>query len=173
MNHLKSFIYFNSTTNNTANKLGCYARFKDPLWLPCLADGVVSGEVYWPCRDDVDCSLNGKCLSNGTCSCRPAWKGWRCQLLNILPAPTNGGYKGYATSSWGGTVLRNTVDDSFHMFLSYFPNYCGHTADTMNSHVAHAISTSSHEGPYKVIGQLAQEWSHEPFAVKFLFIYII
>ena len=101
-NQCESFIYFSNNSNDTSNKLACYARFGDPLWLPCIDNGVISGEVYWPCRNNIDCSLNGKCLSNGTCSCRAAWKGSRCQLMNFLPAPTDGGYKGYATSSWGG-----------------------------------------------------------------------
>eukprot|EP01084_Bolivina_argentea_P016157 30261_1 len=113
-NQCESFIYFSKTSTNIPNQYACYARFNDPLWLPCNDTGVISGEMYWPCRDDIDCSLNGKCLSNGTCSCRVAWKGARCQLLNFLPAPINGGFKGNATSSWGGAVLPHIIC-SFHI----------------------------------------------------------
>ena len=52
------------------------------------------------------------------------------------------------------------------MFLSYFPGGCGHMADTMNSHVHHAISTNGFKGPYKPHAKIADEWSHEPFATR-------
>ena len=53
------------------------------------------------------------------------------------------------------------------MFISYFPNNCGHIADTTNSHVEHVISSSSsYIGPYRKLSQIAPEWSHEPFITR-------
>ena len=50
-----------------------------------------------------------KC-SSGACQCRPAWKGKRCETLNLLPAHKGAGYRGvddgHNTSSWGGAVLQ-------------------------------------------------------------------
>ena len=80
-----------------------------PGFNPSYDEGAVSGVVNWPCRSDDDCSLNGKCIS-GTCQCRPAWKGDRCETLNLLPATKGAGYRGvddgHNTSSWGGAVLQ-------------------------------------------------------------------
>ena len=50
----------------------CFAVLS-PGFNPSYDETAVSGVVDWPCRDDADCSLNGKC-SAGVCACRPAWK---------------------------------------------------------------------------------------------------
>ena len=72
--------------------LGAFARqcfgIVAPRWSP-TPDGsqVTSGVLQWPCRNDEDCSLNGKCDSGtGKCSCRKAWGGRRCERLQLLPA---------------------------------------------------------------------------------------
>ena len=50
----------------------CFAVLS-PGFNPSYDQTAVSGVVDWPCRDDTDCSLNGKCVA-GACMCRPAWK---------------------------------------------------------------------------------------------------
>ena len=52
----------------------CYA-VTSPGFNPSYDEEATSGVVEWPCRDDDDCSLNGKCdVTAGVCACRPAWK---------------------------------------------------------------------------------------------------
>ena len=56
-----------------------------------------------PCEIDLDCELNGIC-ANGHCKCDAAWSGRHCEVLNLLPAPKQNGYRQENISSWGGTV---------------------------------------------------------------------
>lgn len=78
----------------------CFGRL-DPSWVPMQAVGssaADSGTVNWPCADDLDCSLNGKCM-HGACTCGKGWRGDRCETLNLAPvdpdvlgfSPTEGG----------------------------------------------------------------------------------
>ena len=96
----------------------CFAVFS-PGFNPSYNPAVTSGVVQWPCRSDDDCSLNGKCGQQGACKCRPAWKGLRCETLNLLPPTRGAGYRatdgGHNTSSWGGAVLKGT--DSKYQYV--------------------------------------------------------
>eukprot|EP01052_Picozoa_sp_SAG31_P042212 SAG31_NODE_6634_length_1943_cov_1.889913_1_plen_398_part_00 len=88
----------------------CFA-VTSPGFNPSYDTTAVSGIVDWPCRTADDCSLNGKCdVQSGECACRPAWKGRRCEQLNLLPPTRGAGYRGmddgHNTSSWGGAVLK-------------------------------------------------------------------
>ena len=88
----------------------CYGGIEEPLWSPVKMDNVDAGRIIWPCKSDMDCSLNGRCVQE-RCKCRTAWKGPRCDVLNLLPADRNSGYHymedGKNISSWGGGVLRD------------------------------------------------------------------
>jgi len=44
------------------------------------------------CKEDLDCSLNGKC-SSGTCVCDAAWKGPSCASFNLVPGNRSSGYR--------------------------------------------------------------------------------
>jgi hypothetical protein len=70
-------------TNSTAT--GEWFAVISPGFNPSYGTSATSGVVDWPCRSDEDCSLNGKCNA-GACACRPAWKGQRCEALNVHPA---------------------------------------------------------------------------------------
>ena len=99
-----------------------YARqcfgLTSPRWSPTPDDSeIVSGQVAWSCRDDEDCSLNGKCGSRtASRACRPQWGGDRCETLRLGPAARNSGYRAvdgnHNTSSWGGAVLRDDAGGS-------------------------------------------------------------
>lgn len=95
----------------------CYG-VTSPGFNPSYDPNAVSGVLSWPCRSDDDCSLNGQCSKEGACQCRPAWKGDRCELLNLLPPTRGAGYRGvddgHNTSSWGGAVLKGP-DGTYHM----------------------------------------------------------
>ena len=87
----------------------CFAILS-PGFNPSFDPSAVTGVLHWPCRNDDDCSLNGKCSASGRCKCRPAWKGERCETLNLLKPDRSAGYRGvdngHNTSSWGGAVLK-------------------------------------------------------------------
>lgn len=68
------------------------------------------------CSTDLDCSLNGVCLS-GACSCDPAWTGTCCTSLNLLPAPVASSYRHANTSTWGGNIVQ-TKDGLYHMWVA-------------------------------------------------------
>ena len=68
-----SFVYHPVGRGGGGLEGQCFAVVS-PGFNPSYDPATVSGVVAWPCRDDTDCSLNGKCTA-GACACRPAWKG--------------------------------------------------------------------------------------------------
>eukprot|EP00966_Prymnesium_polylepis_P260723 6022277-Prymnesium_polylepis.1 len=75
----------------------CYG-LTSPRWSPTPDDSLISsGKIEWPCRDDDDCSLNGKCAA-GVCNCAPQWSGHRCETLNLLPATREAGQESHRTA---------------------------------------------------------------------------
>ena len=73
------------------------------------------------CCSNDDCQLNGVCdTSTGVCRCDVAWTGERCHRLALLPAEGDSGLQDPVLSSWGGSVLQNTSDGTWHMYV------CGH-----------------------------------------------
>ena len=106
----------------------CFAVLS-PGFNPSYDTTAVSGIVEWPCRDDEDCSLNGKCgRKSGQCACRPAWKGHRCEQLNLLKPTRGAGYRGTDngrnTSSWGGASLKGP-DGKYHLWAAEMTEHCG------------------------------------------------
>ncbi len=105
----------------------CFA-VTSPGFNPSYDTTAVSGIMEWGCRSDEDCSLNGKCsVGTGRCKCRPAWKGSRCEQLNLLPPTRGAGYRGvdngHNTSSWGGAVLKGS-DGLYHMWAAEMTEHC-------------------------------------------------
>jgi hypothetical protein len=69
-----SFTYI-AEEQNWGEVGGCYGR-TDPAWSPFPdSDGIDCGFVEWPCDDDMGCSLNGKCGTDGSCACSHGWTG--------------------------------------------------------------------------------------------------
>eukprot|EP01065_Artemidia_motanka_P041135 TRINITY_DN5279_c2_g1_i1.p1 TRINITY_DN5279_c2_g1~~TRINITY_DN5279_c2_g1_i1.p1 ORF type:complete len:514 (+),score=143.63 TRINITY_DN5279_c2_g1_i1:56-1543(+) len=140
-----------------------------PRFSPTPDDKTTTGVMLWPCRDDGDCSLNGKC-SGGACACHAPWRGHRCEELGLQPATRSplSGYRGtdggHNTSSWGGAVLRGD-DGKYHMWAAEMTEHCGIGAWGQNSRIIHAVS-STPGGSYNRTQVVWDVFSHEPEVVK-------
>eukprot|EP01084_Bolivina_argentea_P238248 400264_1 len=133
----------------------CYGRFGrqyGSLWTPYSQQNINCGRIIWKCTSNLDCQLNGKCnINTGNCTCRPAWTGYKCQKLNLLPATKGTGYhitdNGSPTSSWGGSVLQDPNNKNnntkYHMYLAEFDNHCGVNSWAINSVITHAQSINA------------------------------
>jgi hypothetical protein len=124
--HMKPASTANKTT--TWSLAGQCFAVTSPGFNPSYDTTAVSGIMEWGCRSDEDCSLNGKCsVGTGWCKCRPAWKGSRCEQLNLLPPTRGAGYRGvdngHNTSSWGGAVLKGS-DGLYHMWAAEMTEHC-------------------------------------------------
>lgn len=157
----------------------CYARTSS-YWHPMKQELVDSGYIRpgtpvpsppppppalptGPCKDNEDCQLNGAC-TRGRCECDPAWTGSRCQRLNLLPGSINAGLQDARLSSWGGSVLQNTTDGTWHMYAAVIEHECGLAAWRPNSALGHATA-SSPEGPYTFKRFIKPHFAHEPVAL--------
>jgi hypothetical protein len=138
------------------------------LWLCSLVLGAIGPPTnqsspgwvpYVPCRDNIDCALNGVCTA-GRCSCRVGWEGTSCEKLVLTPPPDVGAY-GFSPniSSWGCSV--HLIDGLHHMWVSEFWGGCGVSSWQHNSHIVHATSTSL-EGPYTYQDTALTRFSHNP-----------
>ena len=70
-----------------------YENYDNIVLFPFLATtsrntlGLVTGIVaVLACDSDIECELNGKCISN-ECKCYPGWHGPSCGTLKLKPAP--------------------------------------------------------------------------------------
>jgi hypothetical protein len=150
---------------SVASKLagGCYG-LTDPAFSPVPEDGVVSGSLPLPCRDDADCSFNGVCGADALCACTHSWRGARCETLNLLPAVRGSGFapvdSGEPTTTWGGTVVP-CGGGGFCMFASEITRHCGIAAWGQNSRVVMAQSAAA-GGVYARTQQSWPVFSHEP-----------
>lgn len=94
----------------------------DGKWAPTREDKGDSGvlrvhpsSLPFHCTSNWDCQLNGRCAPSGRCECDPWWTGERCQRLALLPAQPDAGLQDPVLSSWGGSVLHNASDGTWHM----------------------------------------------------------
>lgn len=147
----------------------CYGRVDDPMWAPMHQDNVESGRIEWPCESDMDCSLNGRCMPDGRCDCTLAWRGHRCDTLDLLPAQRYSGYHykddDRNISSWGGPVLRDDNTGHYHMYIAEMTNHCGINSWTLNSQIVHASSIDP-LGYYQRDEVVWPPFAHEPDVIK-------
>ena len=161
-----SYTWFGPGSSSDFEKQ-CFG-ITSPRWSPTPdVSSIVSGTLEWPCRNDDDCSLNGKC-SAGQCTCKPQWRGTRCQTLALAPAVRGSGYRGldggYNTSSWGGAVLRGD-DGRYHMWASEMTEHCGIGAWAQNSRVIHSVADTA-GGTYRRVGVVWNVFAHEPMMAR-------
>ena len=119
------------------------------------------------CQQDLDCSLNGKCVL-GRCECELPWTGSSCGLFDFIPAPQPSAAYGYDpnVTSWGGNAVVGD-DGLFHLFVTEIAGKnCGFSAWKHNSQVVHATAHSPN-GPYERQGVALPVSSHNPQIIRF------
>ena len=157
----RSFSRYALPYTGNANLSGqCYGH-TDSNWLPLPKAGIDSGEVFWDCGTDLDCSLNGKCSSaTGKCQCTPQWTGNRCQTMSLEPIdPAKVGFvprskDGQNMSAWGGSVWQ--VNGTWVMWAARMVNHCGINSWQTNSAIVRAEAQDP-LGPYTEVGTQAHE----------------
>ena len=120
--HVRTYV-LNVRPEPTTRGRQCYG-VTNGHWAPVTQANITSGRVLWPsgssaalackgappapsppagpCSTALDCGLNGVCDTNsGSCKCRPAWTGKRCQTLALLPASLSAGYREKSPSGSG------------------------------------------------------------------------
>jgi hypothetical protein len=122
-----------------------------------------------PCTNDLQCSLNGVCQSNGSCLCDTPWTGPSCAKLGFEPAPQGGMY-GYGdpfvTTSWGGNAIYDNNTKLWQLFVTEIAGVgCGLHNWQGHSTVARATSTSV-TGPYEKQDVALPVQAHNPQAIK-------
>jgi hypothetical protein len=156
-----SFTWYSANATNPLSTT-CFAVL-EPRWCPAPAPGATTGRFAWPCRDDSDCSLNGRCTPAGACACRRAWGGATCSTLRLRPGPRDGGFQpvddGAPTTTWGGSVA--PCQGGFCMVASEITGHCGIAAWSQNSRVVVARAAAP-GGAYARVAELWPVFSHEP-----------
>ena len=116
------------------------------------------------CVVGEDCSLNGVCTV-GVCVCDPGWVGTDCGELDLRPASRGTGYNRTleGTSSWGGTVVRDTENATlWHLFVSEFTGGCGLDYWAPMSRIVRAESTTGPAGPFTFAAEVVSTFSTNP-----------
>jgi hypothetical protein len=150
-----SFLWSNDSTSPTRN---------DELYSD--AASTTTSE----CLDDLDCSLNGICdmTQEAVCICDKPWSGNHCQFLQSQPVsfPQGYGMEPNLTSTWGGGILHEEDDDSYHLYVSRMTNDCRLEHWMTNSRIDHAVSHSGPTGPYQFRDIAIKTWSHNPVPLQ-------
>ena len=110
---------------------------------------------------DTNCSLNGDCVANA-CVCDVSWSGSpQCDVLALLPAAPDSGYRNTSGASWGGRPLYDPTDKLWHLMAAQMRNNCSLWTWANNSAVIHATS-SDPGGPYKYVEEVLPPFAHNP-----------
>lgn len=130
------------------------------------------------CTTDLNCSLNGLCVSSN-CVCDPGWIGSTCGILDLRPATRGTGYNhtilpsnapgiynptsNAGNSSWCGSIVHDASNPKlFHMFASQFTHGCGLSDWKPFSSIIRAESVSGPAGPYVWAEEVVRTWAHNP-----------
>ena len=166
-NRCDSYTYYHDGSEYNST---CYAYMNNTVWIPyCINQtNIDTGRIIYPCKSDIDCSLNGNCnLNTGKCECNPAWHGYKCGNLTLLPATKGTGYNytdnGYHTSSWGASIQYNKDENVYDMFVAEFANHCGINSWLRNSKIMHAQSEiGKYNSKYTRKSELLVPFAHSP-----------
>lgn len=112
----------------------------------------------------AECGLNGylqqqrgaegAAAGTTTCVCSPGWHGVACQALrlpNLTPGFSGSGSYGRTpnVTSWGGTLVQDPLDKSYHLFVTEEQYGCGMSSWKSNSAIVHAVSSTPGRGGFR------------------------
>jgi hypothetical protein len=124
--------------------------------------------VWWvggagaSCHSDLDCSLNGDCITaTGKCDCDAAWEGAQCERFATLPTPPAMDIKEPEVTTWGGQAVQH--GGKFHMFVSEYVGHCGITSWLTNSQTVRFVADTP-KGPWTRQDVVQPVWSTCPSA---------
>lgn len=164
-----SATFFKAPSNISYTKqCWCYIL---PKWIPMSSNEADSVQIIWPCSTSEDCSFNGDCNSQESCTCIPGWKGPRCGELDLQTVDIkNPGLRlvddnGHNISTWGAPILQDEVSGLWHAWASEMLYSCGINSWETNSHIIHAISYSPF-GPWTRLEEVVPAFAHEPDVIK-------
>ena len=124
----------------------------------------LAAHVAATCPDD--CSLNGFCNTDGTCSCDAPWRGESCAEIEVLPAQPGSMYGYYSSpnvSSWGGNAVRDDAG-RYHLFVAEMA-MGGLSGWAKESQCTHALASTA-QGPFEKSGVAIGKWCHNPYALR-------
>lgn len=156
----ESFTLYGSNSPHLALQGKCFGHVSVAWFANPSAGDATSGRMRWPCRDALDCSLNGHCSPSGGCTCSAGWVGLRCGELDVLPVNKSqlGFVPGPTTSSWGGAVTRSHHDTAgWKMYTAKMTNNCGINSWWTNSEVVRAVAPSPF-GPFTESSSAGPMW---------------
>jgi len=163
-----SATFFKSPVNvSYSNQCWCYVL---PKWIPLISTEADSVQLLWPCASGSDCSYNGECNVQGSCTCYNGWKGGRCQELDLQEVDIkNPGVRlvdsnGQNVSTWGAPILFDSVRGMYHSWASEMLYSCGINSWVTNSHIVHATSPTPF-GPWTRLEEVVPAFAHEPDVV--------
>eukprot|EP00980_Cylindrotheca_fusiformis_P004356 scaffold925_cov129-Cylindrotheca_fusiformis.AAC.9 len=178
--HCQTACWFRHNDDSLVNNIDQCVCLTDPLWMPkqhhtrtTKEPQIDTARLVWSCRDDSDCSFNGKCSHvDGRCQCFPAWKGAVCGELDVRPVDRKRlGFRQVdehgqnTSSSWGAPILWDEVSKKWHGFASEIQDGCGINAWETNSRIVH-IEGNSPYGPFLKTHVLFSAFAHEPSVVR-------
>ena len=152
----KSFTWHHADYVKPRYQRHCYGH-TDSFWAPVPEDlidsGRLSGTGPMGCTCEADCAFAGTCVA-GACVCRRPWSGPRCATLDLAPMnvdPSATGLKLPHNWTWGGSVIRDSRDGRYHMYVMHLKEHCGIQCYQSNGQVLHATANAP-EGPFTVQG---------------------
>ena len=150
-----------------------FAKYFDHKCDDKCGDGFAGQLTDWiknkqGCKTNLDCSLSGECLPDGSCKCDPWAQGVDCSYLNFAPVDKSRlGYLHPHYSSWGGTILQSS-DGVYHMLVSEILcqkagkiERCGLNNWETRSQIGWATAQNI-EGPFERVRTVLEPEHHNP-----------
>jgi len=147
-------------TNTSRCAYFTYVASRELCWLkfdgnggskhdPDCTSGVAPPAPPFKCRNDQDCNYAGVCAGD-ECRCDPPFYGHECEQFKLYSYPPQDGGLMIVTgnTTWGGSVVE-ADDGTHHMYAAMMSGNGTLSTWLSQSVVAHAVSTSGPQGPYK------------------------
>lgn len=115
------------------------------------------------CATDLECQLNGVCLS-GSCKCDAGWQGDQCESL-VLSGPGSivyGGPESNVTSWGGGPPVQDPMTGKWVFFVTEIAEHCGLSEWQHQSTVVMAVGDRP-QGPFARNKLVIPTQAHNPY----------